>query len=136
MPTRSYVPVVLSNVLLLSSDTSTSVPTAVDLANYFPVGRREVMFTVNFIPGSTALGVTGTTIIEENDSTSTTTFTSVLTYSGSTLTVTSTANSVNTLTSLYGVVTKRYLRARNVGSTSTGSTLGLCVVAFPMVRVA
>ena len=134
MGARSNIALSLTNVSLLSSDTSTAVPTAVDLANYFPVGRRSVKAVINTIPSSTALGVTASVTIQECASTSTANFTNVLTVSGSTATVTSTANSVAVMTELEIVSSLRYIRAIYTGATSTGGTIALAVTIFPLVR--
>lgn len=136
MHTRSVLPVNLTKVMLLSSDTSTAVPTAVDLANYFPVGKREVIVNCAFVPSSTSLGIAATVILEQGDSTSTTGFTSVLAGDGSTLTWTSTANAVASLNTGYGIINSRYVRARYVGSTSTGGTIAVVVNVLPIVRAA
>lgn len=136
MNTRSVLPININKVSLLSSDTSTAVVTAVDLANYFPVGKREVMVTCSFVPSSTSLGVAATVILEQSDSTSTTSFSSVLAADGSTLTWTSTANAVAASNIGYGVINSRYIRTRYTGTTSTGGTIAIVVNAFPIVRAA
>ena len=136
MYTRSFVGVSLTNISLLSSDTSTAVPTATDLAPYFPVGKREIKFLVNFIPSSTSLGITATATLQQNTSTSTTTFTNVIAADGSTVTWTSTANSVPTLTESHALITMRYVRVLYTGATSTGGTIAIAVNALPSVRAA
>lgn len=136
MNSRSVFPVTLLSTNYVSSATSTAVPTAVDLGDYFPVGRREVLFTVFAAQGTTTLGCTQTVIIEECASTATASFTSVLDRSGSTLTWTTTANAIPLSTFAFGIVNYRYLRARYVGATTTGDYLTLNVVALPLVRAA
>lgn len=133
MNARSYSAVVLVKTFLLSSDTSTAVPTAVDLANYFPVGKREVKFLVAVTNPSTSLGAAATVTLQQSTSTSTTGFTNILAYDGSTLTFTSTVNASSAFET-HGIVTQRYIRALYVGTTSTGTTLGVVVFALPMVR--
>lgn len=133
---RSMLPVVVNKVMLLSSDTSTAVVTAVDLANYFPVGKREVLFDVAMITSSTSLGNAATLVIEECDSTSTASFTQCLAVDGSTATFSLSANAVSLSTYFYVNVTKRYVRTRYVGTTSTGGTIALSVIAHPLVRAA
>lgn len=134
MHTRSVFPVSLLSTNMLSSATSTAVPTNYDMSNYFPVGRREVLFVVNIGFGTTTLGGTATLVIEESASSATTGFTSVLSVSGSTATWTTTANAVPLSTYFYGYVNYKFLRARYVGSTSTGDYAVLNVVALPIVR--
>lgn len=133
MNTRSMYGVSLRALNILSSDTSTAVPTAVDMANYFPVGKREVKFVVSIINSSTSLGAAASVVIEECASTSTASFTTVLAYDGSSASFTSTAN-VSTIFEFNGIVNYRYLRARVVGTTSTGANLGIGVMALPIVR--
>ncbi len=134
MNTRSILPVTINKVMLLSSDTSTAVVTAVDLANYFPVGKREVMFTCSFVPSSTALGVAATVVLEQSDSTSTTSFTAVLAGDGSTGSFSHASNAVSSVNTFYGLVNSRYVRTRYVGATSTGGVIAIVVNAFPIVR--
>ena len=134
MNTRNVIPVSLLSTNALSSATSTAVPTAVDLANYFPVGRREILYVVSIAAGTTTLSATATLTLEECASTSTASFTSILNAAGSTATWTTTANSVPTNTSFYGISNYRYVRARYVCSTSTGDYVILNVTALPLVR--
>lgn len=136
MYSRSFVGVSLANISLLSSDTSTAVPTAVDLAPYFPVGKREIKFLVNFIPSSTSLGISATATLQQGTSTSTTSFSNVLAADGSTVTWSSTANSIATLTESHALITSRYVRVLYTGATSTGGTIAIAVNALPMVRAA
>lgn len=137
MNTRSVLPVTILSTNLLSSITTTAVPTAVDMANYFPVGRREVLFVVSIAGATTSLNGGQTVIIEECASTATASFTSVINYSGTTATWTTTANSVPLSTYFYGVLNYRYLRARTVGTTVTGPDYNfVSVVAVPIVRTA
>lgn len=134
MFTRSNLPVNINKVMLLSSDTSTAVVTAVDLANYFSVGKREIMFTCAFVPSSTSLGIGATVVLEQSDSTSTTSFTQVYAQDGSTGSFTHSSNAVASANTFYGVVNSRYVRTRYVGTTSTGGTIAIVVNAFPIVR--
>jgi hypothetical protein len=136
MNTRDVLPVSINQVMLLSSDTSTAVVTAVDLANYFPVGKREVIFTCAFVPSSTSLGIAATVVVEQSDSTSTTSFVAVNNAAGSALSFSHSANAVASLNTLYGVVNSRYVRTRYVGATSTGGTIALSVNVLPIVRAA
>ena len=133
--TRTTLAVAVTNIMLLSSDTSTAVPTAVDLAPYFPVGKREVKFLVGFITSSTSLGNAATIVIEEGASTSTTGFTTAVDYAGSGGTYSLASNAVSNVAEANLVINKRYVRARYVGTTSTGGTIGLVVTAFPLTRV-
>jgi hypothetical protein len=136
MFTRSILPVTVNAVMVLSSATSTAVVTAVDLANFFPVNRREVRFVVSVITSSTSLGNALTVLLEECDSTSTTAFTQVLAVDGSTASFPLAANAVSFSTYFDAAITKRYIRTRYVGTTSTGGTIALSVVALPLVRAA
>ena len=135
MNSRSVLPVTLTKTSLLSSATSTAVETAVDLANYFAVGKREVRFIVSVITSSTALGnALGGLVIEECVSTSTTAFTQVLANDGSTATFALVANAVSYSTYFDASITKRYVRTRYVGTTSTGGTIAIVVTALPIIR--
>lgn len=135
MHSRSVLPVTILSTNLLSSITTTAVPSAIDMANYFPVGRREVLFVVTIASGTTTVAGGQVVIIEENDSTTTTSFTSVKDYSGSTATWTTAANAVPLSTYFYGVLNYRYLRARTVGTTVTGPDYNIVnIIACPIVR--
>jgi len=136
MHTRSSLAVEVVTTSLLSSATSTAVPTAIDLANYFPVGKREVKFLVAFVTSSTALGNAATVILEEATSTSTTAFTTIVDAAGAGGTYTLAANALSNVAEANLFVSKRYIRARYVGTTSTGGTIGIVVTAFPLVRAA
>lgn len=135
MNSRSMLYVPMVNVSLLSSSTSTAVPTAVDLANYFPVGKREVKFVIGIINSSTALDTTATVTLEECASTSTASFTGIVTSAGATAAYTSTANA-STSFEVNAIVNYRYVRAKYVGTTSTGGTFGIVVGVLPLVRAA
>lgn len=135
MNSRSMIYVPMVGLHVLSSDTSTAVPTAVDLANYFPVGKREVKFVVGITNSSTSLGATATVTLEECASTSTASFTGIVTSAGATAAYTSTAN-VSTSFEVNAIVNYRYVRAKVVGTTSTGGTLGVVVGVLPLVRAA
>lgn len=134
MYSRSVLPVSIISTNFLSSATSTAVPTAVDLANYFPVGRREVPFVVTQGFGTTTLGCVATFTIEECASTATASFTSVLNAAGSTATWTTAANAVPLNTSFNAIINYRYVRVRYVGATTTGDYCVLNVTALPFVR--
>ena len=135
MKSRDIIPVSLLSTNFASSYSSTAVPTAIDLANYFPVGRREVLFLVNAAFGTTTGAHTATLTIEECASTATASFSSVLNYSGTTATWTTTAASIPVSTYFFGVVNYRYVRVR---ATCDGGTTGdfgiLNVTALPLVR--
>lgn len=133
MWTRGTLAVSLVSTALLSSDTSTAVPTAVDLANYFPVGKREVKFVVAVTNPSTTLGATATITLQQCASTSTASFTNLVDYAGSTATYTPSANTSG-VQEFNVPVTQRYVRAIWTGTTSTGTTLGIVAIALPMVR--
>lgn len=135
MNTRSILPVNINKVMLLSSDTSTAVVTAVDLANYFPVGKREVRFIVSVVTSSTSLGnALGGLVIEQCDSTSTASFEQVYAVDGSTATFALAANAVSYSTWFDAAITKRYVRTRYTGTTSTGGMIAIVVNALPLVR--
>ena len=136
MNTRSILPVNINKVSLLSSDTSTAVVTAVDLANYFPVGKREIRFLVSMVTSSTSLGNAVTLVLEQGESTSTTGFTQVYAADGSTATFSLAANAVSFSTWFDANITQRYVRTRYVGTTATGGTIAILVNALPMVRAA
>jgi hypothetical protein len=136
MNTRSFVAVNMLTAVIASSATSTSAGSAVDLANYFPVGKREIKFIVGSLLATTSTGFVANVTIQESDSTTTTSFTNVVAYDGTTLTVVNTDAS-QLLTSVHGLVTKRYVRALyNAGQATTGNTISLAVLALPMVRAA
>ena len=135
MNSRSILPVSITSAALLSSATSTAVVTAVDLANYFPVGKREIRFVVSVITSSTALGnALGGLVIEQCDSTSTASFEQVYAVDGSTATFALAANAVSYSTWFDANITKRYVRTRYTGTTSTGGVIAIDVVALPLVR--
>lgn len=137
MNSRSTLLVSLLNVSIASSATSTSAGSAVDLANYFPVGKREIKFVVaSAMSPTTSTGFVANVTIQECDSTATASFTNVVTTTGSTLIFTNT-DGVNLLSEGYGIVTKRYVRALyNSGQATSGSNFALVAAAFPLVRAA
>lgn len=137
MYSRSVLPVSVTKAMLLSSATSTAVETAVDLADYFPVGKREVRFVVSVITSSTSLGnALGGLVIEECPTTSTASFTQAYGADGSTATFALAANAVSYSTYFDVAVNYRYVRTRYTGTTSTGGTIAIDVVALPIVRAA
>lgn len=121
---------------IASSATSTVGGTAVDLANYFPVGKREIKFVVAAMLATTSTGFAANITIQECDSTATASFTNVLSYDGSTLTKTlPSTDATHEVLELHGLVTKRYIRALyNSAQATTGDTHALIVLAFPAVR--
>jgi hypothetical protein len=127
----------LLSVAIASSATSTSAGSAVDLANYFPINKREVKFVIASVQApTTSTGFVANVTIQESDSTTTTAFTNVLAYDGSTLTVSNT-DGTHLLVERHGIVTKRYVRALyNSGQATSGSNFALAVAAFPLVRAA
>lgn len=137
MNSRSFLLVSLLNTSIAASATATVGGTAVDLANYFPVGKREIKFVIASVQSpTTSTGFVANVTIQECDSTATASFTNVVTYTGSTVTVTN-ADGVSGLAEYHGIVTKRYVRALyNAGQATTGSNFALSVAAFPMVRAA
>jgi hypothetical protein len=137
MNSRSTLMVSLLAVSIASSATSTSAGSAVDLANYFPVNKREIKFVIASVQSpSSSTGFVANVTIQECDSTATASFTNVLAYDGSTVTFTNT-DGVSALSEKYGVVTKRYVRALyNSGQATSGSNFALAVAAFPLVRAA
>ena len=136
MYTRDTIPVVLVNEVRLSSDTSTSVPTAVDLANYFPVGRREVEFVIVQNANTTTLSNISTIVLQECASTATASFTNIVSAAGTTATFTTTANTIPVQQTFMGVVNYRYIRALTVASTATGGYVSNIAMAFPITRAA
>jgi hypothetical protein len=135
MNSRSLFGVSLLAASIASSATSTSAGSAVDLANYFPVGKREIKFVIASVQSpSSSTGFVANVTIQESDSTTTTAFTNVLTYSGSTVIFTNT-DGVSAITEFHGIVTKRYIRALyNSGQATSGSNFALAAMAFPIVR--
>lgn len=137
MHSRQSLLVSLLAVSVASSATSTAAGAAVDLANYFPVGKREVKFVIASVQSpTTSTGFVANVTIQENDSTATATFTNVLAYDGSTVTFTNT-DGVSAIVEKYGIVKKRYVRALyNTGQATSGSNFTLAVAALPIVRAA
>lgn len=137
MNTRSTLMVTVLQTVLASSVTSTSEGAAVDLANYFPVGKREVKCVLGVVLGTTTTAFTANLTLQESDSTTTTTFTNVLTYTGSTVTVTN-GQGAHVLTEFNAIIGKRYVRAiYNGGQATTGGpSLGFVAAVFPFVRAA
>jgi len=135
MNTRSVYGLPILSTGFVSSATSTAVPTAYDMGDYFPVGKRSVKFCIGMIHGTTSLGAAVTLTLEECASTATASFTTIPGPDGSSGTWTSTANS-STSFEWHGVVSYRYIRAKYVGTTSTGDHVGLVVFALPIVRAA
>lgn len=133
MHTRSVYGLPILYAGMLSSATSTAVPTAYDMGDYFPAGKRSVKFCVGITNGTTSLGGAVTLTLEECASTATASFTTILGPDGSSGTWTSTANA-STAFEWHGVVNYRYIRAKYVGTTSTGDHLGIVVFALPIVR--
>lgn len=137
MNSRTLFGVSLLALSIASSATSTSAGSAVDLANYFPVGKREIKFVIASVQSpSSSTGFVANVTIQEGDSTTTTSFTNVLAYDGSTLTFTNT-DGVSNIVERHGIVTKRYIRALyNSGQATSGSNFALAAMAFPIVRAA
>lgn len=137
MNSRSMLMVSLVATAIASSATSTVGGTAVDLANYFPVGKREIKFVLSSIQApTTSTGFVANITVQESTSTTTTDFTNVLAYDGSTVTKTNT-DGVSHTTEFHGIVTKRYIRAiYNTGQATSGSNFAIVVNAFPLVRAA
>lgn len=124
------------SVTVAASATATAAGSAVDLADYFPVGKREVKFVIASLLASTTTGFVANVTIQEGDSTTTTTWTNVLAYDGSTLTITNT-DATHYWAEKNGIVTKRYVRALyNAGQATTGNTITIAVAALPFVRAA
>jgi hypothetical protein len=139
MTRKTYtIPIAYANIA--SSATSTVSQVAVDLANYFPVGKREIKFVIAVTTDSTITAAANVTILEGASTASanstSTVFTNVTAYDGSTLTYTSTADT-STAFEAYGMVTKRYLMVRyNAAQATSGSKIGIVVCAQPLVRAA
>ena len=140
MNTRSMLALPMVNVIIASSATSTVNAVTIDLANYFPVGKREVKFVVGCVTNSTAETVLVT--LEQSASsasaasTVTSGFSTILDYAGSSAAFTSTA-AASTGFEFNGIVTSRYVRAKyNAGQATTGSSLAIVVMALPIVRAA
>ena len=129
------IPLAYANIL--SSSTSTSSIAAVDLGPYFSVGKREVKFVIALTSLSTLTTTAAVTLVQ-GSSASTANSTSsamstILGIDGSSGTFTSTADT-SAAFEWHGFVTSRYIQARYIGSTSTGSTWGVTVFALPVVR--
>lgn len=122
--------------VIASSATSTVGGSAVDLKDYFPVGKREIKFTLACMLSATSTGFTANLTIQQCDSTATASFENVLAYDGSTLTKTMpSTDATHEILELHGIITKRYVRVLyNSGQATTGITMPLAVLAFPMVR--
>src|SRR3989304_5353856 len=135
MYSRNTLMVQLLKTVISSSATST-VGGAADLADYFPVGKREVKFVLATLLSSTSTGFTANMTVQECDSTATASFTNVLAYDGSTLTKTMpSTDATPEVLELHGMVTKRYLRILyNTGQATSGITVTLNAMAFPLVR--
>src|SRR3990172_11508525 len=134
MNSRSFLMVSLLNTAIAASATATVGGTAVDLANYFPVGKREIKFVLAAVQApTTSTGFVAIMTVQECDSTATASFTNVVAADGSTVTKTNT-DGVNHVTEFHGFVTKRYVRVLyNAGQATTGSNFALTAVAFPVV---
>ena len=122
---------------ILSSSTSTASIAAVDLGPYFSVGKREVKFCVALVSDST-LTTTATVTLLQGSSASTANSTSslmstILGIDGSSGVFLSTADTIYAA-EWHGFVTSRYIQARYIGSTSTGSKWSVVVFALPVVR--
>lgn len=137
MNTRSSLMVTLLQTTIASSVTSTAAGSAVDLANYFPVGKREVKCVLGVTLGTTTTGFTANLTLQQGDSTTTTTWNNVLTYTGSTVTITS-GDGAHALTEFHGIITSRYVRALYNGGQATtgGPALTFVAMVFPIVRAA
>ena len=137
MNSRSSLMVTLLQTTIASSVTSTAAGSAVDLANYFPVGKREVKCVLGVVLGTTTTAFTASVTLQQGDSTTTVTWTNVLTYSGSTVTLTN-GDAAHALTEFHGIITSRYVRAiYNGGQATTGGpSLGVIAAVFPIVRAA
>lgn len=135
MNTRNIFTISMLNTSIAASATATAAGSAIDLANYFPVGKREIKFILAAIQSpTTSTGFVANMTVQEGDSTTTTTWVNVLAYDGSTLTKTNT-DGVSHITELHGIVTKRYVRILyNAGQATTGSNFALVAVALPFVR--
>lgn len=133
---RSTIFVSLLSATVAASATATAAGSAIDLADYFPVGKREVKFIVASLLATTSTGFVANVTIQECDSTATASFTNVLAYDASTLTITN-VDATHYWGQLHGLVTKRYVRALyNMGQATTGNTITLAVAALPFVRAA
>lgn len=131
---RSFRLIAMVNTTIASSATATAATAAFDLANYFPVGKREVKFIISSVMGTTATGFVANVTIQESTSTTTTDFTNILAYDGSTVTVTTT-DGTNSFSELHGIVSKRYIRAiYNAGQATSGATFSITAGALPLVR--
>lgn len=136
MQTRNTLMVELLKTVIASSATSTVGGAAVDLRNYFPVGKREIKFVLALMLSATSTGFTANMTVQECDSTATASFTNVLAIDGSTLTKTMpSTDATHEILELHGFVTKRYVRILyNSGQATTGVTIPLVALAFPIRR--
>jgi hypothetical protein len=119
------------------ASTSTTVGIAIDLANYFNVGKREIKFIVATNWGSTvaATAETVTVYFAESDSTSSVASTSTDWTALSGATVTSGVGE-DAVTEVMSLVSKRYVHARAVCSTSATAIFGVAAIILPMRRFA
>jgi hypothetical protein len=117
------------------ASTTTAVGIAIDLANYFSVGKREVKFIVATNWGSTvaATAETVTVYFAESDSTSSVASTSTDWTAISGATVTSAVGGEAT-TECNALVSKRYVHARAVCSTSATAIFGVAAIILPLRR--
>lgn len=137
MNSRSSLMVTVLQAVIASSVTSTAGGGAVDLANYFPVGKREVKTVLGITLGTTTTAFLATIALQQSDTTTTTDFSNVVNPDGSTITLTN-GQGAHALTEFHAVITKRYVRATYVGGQATtgGPSLGFMAAIFPLVRAA
>lgn len=134
MQSRNPLMLELLKTSIGASATATAAGSAVDLADYFPVGKREIKCVIGIILGTTSTGFVANVTLQECDSTATASFTNCTQIDGTTVTKTN-SDASHALSEFHAFVTKRYVRALyNAGQATTGNTVGIVVALFPLVR--
>lgn len=139
MNNKSQIYVACLSTSFDSTDTSSASGGAIDLANYFPVGRREVRFIVAGYNTST---VTATLEIQECATTATASFADCQLADGTTTTASYTITAGTTLagiTTMFAadvLVKQRYVRViwTQAVSTDTGKYGGFMACCLPFAR--
>jgi len=132
--------VAMVSTTFATTSTSSASGGAIDLANYFPVGRREVKFVIAAYNQSTQ---TVTLDIQQCASTATASFTNCF-IAGTTstaeytLTAGTTVAGITTLFEVNAEVDYRYVRVlwTQTASTDTGKYSGFMAAVLPRVRAA
>ena len=141
MYTRDHfaVPIVWRKSTSAAGATAQSV--GVDMAPYFPVGRRSVKFLVSYIAATTVADETVKLTLQEcatltSEASTSTSPTNILLTDGTTATWTSTAAASSGF-EIEAVLNYRYVNVGyNNASTSSGGSYSIIVAALPIVRAA